>query len=145
MKTKGLNCLQPFKQGSFTLASVRRYLDEDKPNLDREDVNKIIRHMRPYHMSLKAFQSTMKQKFTNGELNKIYNVVKKREKIVEKTRFGSRTTKNVTKDGVRKYFNKELNNYGLDIWEIEGILKSLKDDHMTRTEFKRLMRSQDNK
>ncbi|XP_050426363.1 uncharacterized protein LOC126836772 isoform X3 [Adelges cooleyi] len=132
---------QPFIRGSFTLTTVRKYLDEDKPNLDGEDVHNII---LPHHMSLKAFQSAMNQRFTDGELNAIYDVIKRRETIVEKKRCRTSVTKKVTKDGARKYFNKELHNHGLAARQVEGIIAPLRDKHMTRKKFKKLMRSQDN-
>ncbi|XP_050426362.1 uncharacterized protein LOC126836772 isoform X2 [Adelges cooleyi] len=135
---------QPFIRGSFTLTTVRKYLDEDKPNLDGEDVHNIILRMGPHHMSLKAFQSAMNQRFTDGELNAIYDVIKRRETIVEKKRCRTSVTKKVTKDGARKYFNKELHNHGLAARQVEGIIAPLRDKHMTRKKFKKLMRSQDN-
>ncbi|XP_050426361.1 uncharacterized protein LOC126836772 isoform X1 [Adelges cooleyi] len=153
---------QPFIRGSFTLTTVRKYLDEDKPNLDGEDVHNIILRMGlcfftrflrstytitlkfSHHMSLKAFQSAMNQRFTDGELNAIYDVIKRRETIVEKKRCRTSVTKKVTKDGARKYFNKELHNHGLAARQVEGIIAPLRDKHMTRKKFKKLMRSQDN-
>ncbi|XP_050426453.1 uncharacterized protein LOC126836840 [Adelges cooleyi] len=143
--TKLYKIEEPFVKGQFTLATVRKYIDDDKPNLLEEDVDNIILHTWARHMSLEEFLAAMNEKFTDWELDTIYDVVERRgEPIVVKTLFSTKVTKKVTKDGVRNYFKKEFHIYKLTEGEVEGIIANLRDEHMTREEFKKLMRSQDN-